>query len=99
MGLRLKYDAFRRRMDRETLERIKRWPSMKERFPYVRLYSAEWDAWWRGTGQGYTDDMQASDVMTIQDAIKRAGHCGPEKRIQFVEATPLTEQEADNEPA
>lgn len=77
---------FHRYEDRETLERIKRWPQLKKRFPLVRIYSAEWQAYWRGTGQGYTDCKDASDVMSIDDALKKTHHCGPEKRIQYINA-------------
>jgi hypothetical protein len=38
----------RRYDDRETLERIKRWPGLLIRFRRVRIYSAEHGAFWRG---------------------------------------------------
>lgn len=77
---------FHRYQDRETLERIKRWPQLKNRFHLVRIYSAEWSAYWRGTGQGYTSCKSASTIMTIDDALERTRHCGPEKRIQYIDA-------------
>ena len=86
----IKYDAYRRYTLWETLERIKRWPSLIKRFPYVRIYSAEHNAFWRGTGQGYTDDEDASDVLRIEKAFEMTNHCGPEKRIQFIEVDPPT---------
>ena len=76
----------KRHNDRETLERIKRWPQMANRFPKVQIYSAEHGAFWRGTGQGYTIDPMESAVWGIEGAYARTRHCGPEKRIQFVEA-------------
>ncbi|WBA79595.1 hypothetical protein [Endozoicomonas sp. GU-1] len=78
--------SFTKRVDRETLERIKRWPGMKNRFPRVRIYSAEWGYFWRGTGQGYTSNPDESTVMSIDEALAKTRHCGPEKRIQYVEA-------------
>ena len=80
----MSYNAFKRQGDRETLERIKRWPSLMNRFPRVRIYSAEHQAFWRGTGQGYTENPLESELWFIKDAFTRTKHCGPEKRIQFV---------------
>ena len=76
----------RRYDDRETLERIKRWPFLVVRFPRVRIYSAEHGAFWRGKGNGYTENANESDVIDISDAMARTCHCGPEKQIQFVAA-------------
>ncbi len=78
---------FTRYDDTETLERIKRWPSLLKRFPRVRIYSAEHHAYWRGTGQGYTDQTESSTVMDIEEAFAKTRHCGPEKRIRFIKAT------------
>lgn len=78
--------SLRRRDDRETLDRIKRWPSLMNRFKRVRIFSAEHQAYWRGSGQGYTDDPEASDVHDIEAAFKMTQHCCPEKRIEFVAA-------------
>ena len=72
--------------DRETLERIKRWPTLKNRFPKVKIYSAEHMAYWRGKGNGYTNIESESDIWTCEDAFNKTRHCGPEKKIQFVEA-------------
>ena len=70
--------------DRETLERIKRWPKLMSRFEFVRIYSAEWESFWRGKGNGYTPDPLESKVWKAKEAFERTQHCGPEKRIQFV---------------
>lgn len=75
---------FKRRSDRETVERIKRWPSLMKRFQRVRIYSAQWGYYWRGTGQGYTSNPLESDVLDIEVAFEMTRHCGPEKKIQFV---------------
>ena len=78
--------AFKRYEDRETLERLKRWPGLFKRFQKVRIFSAEWGYFWRGNGIGYTSNPEESDVKTIEDAFKQTRHCGPEKRIQFIKA-------------
>jgi hypothetical protein len=83
--------SMKRYEDRETLERLKRWPYLASRFPRVRIYSAEYGAWWRGKGNGYTVDAKASDVWDIGEAFARTIHCGPEKRIQYVSAEVTTE--------
>ncbi len=85
-------DRFRRYADKETLERITRWPSLLSRFPLVRIYSAEHCAFWRGSGQGYVDSPEESQVWAIEDAVKRTKHCGPEKKIEFIEAEGTVEQ-------
>lgn len=77
---------YRRYEDRETLERIKRWPSLKGRFNFVRIYSAEWGYFWRGDGRGYTSNQEESKVLTMEEALFATWHCGPEKQIQFVSA-------------
>ena len=77
---------FKRREDRETLERIKRWPSLKERFKRVRIFSAEHGYFWRGTGQGYTSNPLESEILDISEAYKMTNHCGPEKHIHYVNA-------------
>lgn len=70
----------------ESLERVKRWPSLKTRFGKVRIYSCEHQAYWRGTGQGYTTDPSESDILTMEDAFEKTRHCDPEKKITFVNA-------------
>lgn len=80
--------SYQRRADRETLERIRRWPGLKNRFRLVRIYSAEWGAYWRGTGQGYTQNPEDSAILGIEEAYKKTRHCGPEKRIQYVAVQP-----------
>ena len=83
---------FKRYDDRETLERIKRWPVLMNRFLNVRIFSAEHNAYWRKTGQGYTENENESAIWNMKRAYKRTCHCGPEKQIQFVKA--LTEEQS-----
>ena len=70
--------------DRETLERIKRWPHLATRFQKVRIYSGQWKAFWRVSGQGYTENPEESDILDIDVAVAKTRHCGPEKQIQYV---------------
>jgi hypothetical protein len=70
--------------DRETLERLKRWPKLKKRFQRVKIYSAEWGAYWRGAGQGYTQNPIESETLDINVAFKMTRGCRSEKKIQFI---------------
>jgi len=79
-------NRFKKYNDRETLERIKRWPNFIKRFPNVRIYSAEHGAFWRGKGNGYTINPMESDIVSCEEAFKKTYHCGPEKQIQFIGA-------------
>lgn len=81
----MKYN-YRRYDYKETLYRIKRWPTLLSRFPFVRIYSAEHQAYWRGTGQGYTLIPEESAIWEAEDAFDRTKHCGPEKKIEFINA-------------
>jgi phosphopantetheinyl transferase (holo-ACP synthase) len=77
-------NRFKKLEDRETLDRIKRWPQLIDRFDKVRIYSAEHRAYWRGTGQGYTNIEDESHIWSLKDAYKKTNHCGPEKQIQYI---------------
>jgi hypothetical protein len=81
-------NMFIRRVNSETLSRIKRWPSLMMRFKKVRIFSMEHYAYWRGTGQGYTDDRNASSIWDMEEAFKVTKHCGKEKQIMFTVAGP-----------
>lgn len=81
----MKLNKFIKHSDRETLERIKRWPSLLNRFPLVKIYSREHEAFWRGSGNGYTSNPEESDSLTCKEAFEKTCHCGPEKQIQFVD--------------
>lgn len=79
----------RRRDDgAETLERLKRWPSLKEKFKgkYVHIVSGQWGCFWGPDGSGYTDKKADAGIYTFEDAWSRTYHCGPEKRIRFAVA-------------
>ena len=83
----MKRNPFVRRDNIETLERVKRWPQLKTRFDFVRIYSAEWGAYWRGTGQGYTETPAESAVLSFDAAFCMTSHCGPEKKIEYENAS------------
>lgn len=76
----------------ESLDRLKRWPSLKARFEKVRIYSCEHQAYWRDTGQGYTTDSSESDILTMEEAFTKTCHCGPEKMIIFINAKSALEK-------
>ena len=74
----------------ETLERLKRWPSLKRRVMQdaVKIYSGEHGGFWREGARGYTDRDGITKglsawVLPLEDALKETIHCGPEKRIEF----------------
>ncbi len=69
---------------RDTLVRLKKWPSLKKKFhgKPVRIWSDQWEAYWRPRG-GYTADGLAAGVFDFDDAWDRTHHCGPEKKIEF----------------
>ena len=70
----------------ETLERIKRWPSLKMnlRQDAVHIYNGEWGAFWGPNGNGYTDNISKAGVYTLEEALSCSGHCGPEKKIYYL---------------
>lgn len=63
--------------------RAKKWAGVP-----VKIYSNEHGYYWRGSGQGYTSWPAESDTRTLAEAFDTTKHCGPEKRIQFHDATP-----------
>lgn len=49
----------------------------------VRIWSGEWNSYWRPSRSGYTTDVAQAGVYRLDDAIDASGHCGPEKRIVY----------------
>jgi hypothetical protein len=49
----------------------------------VRIWSGEWQAWWRPKSCGYTNDITQAGIYTFQEAWATSAHCGPEKRIIY----------------
>lgn len=70
---------------RETLERLKRWPTLRAKYAgkMVRIWSNEHEAYWRANGAGYTTDGLEAGLYDFADAWARTHHCDPSKRITF----------------
>lgn len=54
----------------------------------VRIWSSEHGAYWRPHSKGYTTEMAEAGRWLIQDAFAETRHCGPEKRIWFIDILP-----------
>lgn len=54
----------------------------------VRIWSGEYHAWWRPAGEGYTLHPSEAGRWLFEEAHSWTKHCGPEKRIVYVEAQP-----------
>lgn len=92
-GKTVKYDgdgnivaAKTRPTTRLTLAYLQRKPEAQRRFEgkRVRIWSGQWQSWWRPEGNGYTNLLVEAGVYTFEDAWRRSSHCGPEKRISYV---------------
>lgn len=70
-----------------TLEHLKSHPEKLKQFNTVRIWSGEWQAYWRAKGCGYTDDISQAGLYDIEDAYERVRHCGREKKIKLINAT------------
>ena len=70
----------------ETLERCKRWPSIRRQWSiyHVRIYSLEHSAYWKPEGAGYTCDGLQAGIFPFDEAYKMTNHCGPEKGITYI---------------
>lgn len=70
-----------------SLEWLKRRPRAREAFAGkpVRIHSGQWGQWWMPDGNGYTSDVVESGVYQFEDAWGRSSHCGPEKKIRYVQ--------------
>lgn len=77
---------FRKPVDPEkqdNLERLERWPGLKNKFVGKKVYIIS-DGWyWRPDAAGYTSDGLEAGVYDFEDAWRRSSHCGPEKRIVY----------------
>ena len=49
----------------------------------VRIWSGEWQCWWRANGCGYTTDVSEAGIYTFDEAVKFSGHCSHEKGIAY----------------
>lgn len=50
----------------------------------VRIWSGEWQSYWRANACGYTPDIAEAGIYTFDDAVKYSGHCGREKEISYI---------------
>jgi len=51
----------------------------------VMIWSGEHHAFWRDGGCGYVETKDGAWVLPFEDAFRTTHHCGPEKRIVYVE--------------
>lgn len=49
----------------------------------VRIWSDEWQSYWRANGCGYTTDVSEAGIYTFDEAVKFSGHCSHEKGIAY----------------
>lgn len=70
---------------RATLTSLRKRADLFQRFAgaHVRIWSGQWQQWWRPEASGYTSDFTEAGVYTFEDAWSRSSHCGPEKRIAY----------------
>lgn len=54
----------------------------------VYIWSGEHHAFWRDGGCGYVETKEGAWMIPFEDAYRTTAHCGPEKRIVYVEAPP-----------
>lgn len=50
----------------------------------VRIFSGQWNLYWRDNGQGYSETANEAGIYDINDAFSRVCHCGYEKYIIFI---------------
>lgn len=72
------------------LEKLKGRPELQSSLgqQLVRIYSQEWNAYWRPSGNGYTEYLQHAGIFPFPEAFALTRHCGPEKRIVFETVEP-----------
>lgn len=78
----------RRLVNSRTLQGIKN----LKRIPYwrfthgdkkCRIYSKQWEAYWKANASGYTTDINEAGIYTLASALDNSSHCGPEKKIEY----------------
>jgi len=71
-----------------TLKYIKRYPNSARTKQWKgRIVMIESDhGLWRPDAKGYTDKYSTSWVVLFEKAVKHTYHCGPEKRVKYIDA-------------
>ena len=69
----------------ETLERLKRWPSLRNKWvgQKVRIWSSEHNLYWNANCCGYTFDGLKAGIYDFEEAFKATFGCGYDKKIEF----------------
>lgn len=69
----------------ETLERLKRWPSLRNGWTgqKVRIWSNEHFCYWGPDRCGYTTDGLKAGVYDFEDAFGATCGCSYDKKIEF----------------
>jgi hypothetical protein len=49
----------------------------------VRIWSAQWNKYWRPDAQGYTTKPDEALVVPFEEAYRLTWHCGCEKQIVY----------------
>lgn len=49
----------------------------------VRIWTDEWNSWYRKEYCGYTIDIREAGIYKLEDAYNHIGHAGPEKQLIF----------------
>ena len=76
------------KQDKLKLEDVKRWPETASGWldKEVLIWSGEHRAWWNPHAAGYTPHKSLAGRYPFKEAYVRTHHCGPEKKIVFVNA-------------
>ncbi|MEE5046270.1 hypothetical protein V2J81_23210 [Pseudomonas alliivorans] len=75
---------------------LQKWRAEQGHRP-VRIWSGEWQCYWRANGCGYTTVKSEAGIYTFDDAVKYSGHCSHEKQIAYL-FLPETEQPNEDQP-
>lgn len=89
---------FEKQDDRESLERVRRWPRLLQRFPMVYIYSARYNQYWRmtPTATELVPNIVNATPMESLRALGLVADRRPDDRIQFVRAA-VAQPDTDDE--
>lgn len=77
---------YRRPVDpdkQDNLERLKRWPTLRNKWAGKKVYIISDGLYWRPNGCGYTSDGLEAGIWNFEDAYRTTSGCGPEKQIVY----------------